>query len=197
MSDTKYEELLKKHPDAVVLHLRGTFYTAFGDSAIIIAKLAGYKITKLKNNEIKVGFPTNSLNKVISFCYVNKINVVAYVKDEMVEKQEFEDNQYESFLASIDKDKLEYAESKQNVNSKDSADEKETTVTTDNKKQYTHFIQGHGMTLDNAVMEAQNSINELISFGKEIVTLSLVDNLGPNGIFHVQGIVVYKQGTGE
>jgi len=195
MSDIKYKELRKSHPDTVILYMQGNFYRAFNDDAVIISKLAGYKITKLKDGGLRIGFPANSLNKVVSFCYVNKINVVAYTASQEVEKQKFEDNTYASFLASINKDELEYAESKQTAKTEQTP-KNEASVLVENTKQYTHFIQGHGMTLDNAVMDAQNSINEFISFGNEIVTLSLVDNLGPNGIFHVFGIVVYKQKTG-
>ena len=86
----------------VKLYKNGGFYTSYGNDAIIISYVCNYKII---NN--KIGFPINSINKVINILIDNKINYIIYNKDKVIDKYNNKINRYNNIL-NIGKSKLYY-----------------------------------------------------------------------------------------
>ena len=84
----------------------GNFYHTFGNDAIIIHTLLGYRIVKEKGG---VGFPQGSLNKVINTLEENKISYRVFNKQEIVKEQDFKNvNKYNEILKKgLDKLDLE------------------------------------------------------------------------------------------
>ena len=66
------------YSDVVVLSKNGIFYYAYNEDAFVVSYIMGYNV---KNN--KVGFPENSLEKVISV--FSKMKVSIYVDDMLFE----------------------------------------------------------------------------------------------------------------
>ena len=95
----KYRVIYK---DYILFIKVGNFYEVFDKDAIIISKLLNYKIKFIKNN-IKVGFPINSLNNVVN--KLNNINDVVIDNNNIIDIKEYEDNKYE---CSIDINKILY-----------------------------------------------------------------------------------------
>ena len=90
----------------VIRKNKGKFCTAYGDDANIIASLFGYKI--LNNN--KVGFPENSLNKVINTLEDKKISyMVIYIDKNPLVKDFKKLNNYEVYKNKAIK-KLDYVD---------------------------------------------------------------------------------------
>ena len=54
-----------EYKEYIILFKSGSFYISFDEDSLILNKVFNYKILELKNN-IKVGFPLNSLDTVIS-----------------------------------------------------------------------------------------------------------------------------------
>ena len=50
------------------------FYEAYNDDAYVVAYIMKYKLVLLENNYVKVGFPSELLNEVISFLKKNKVS---------------------------------------------------------------------------------------------------------------------------
>lgn len=87
--------------ECVVIRKSGGFYSVFDDDAIVVSYLTGYKVVNGK-----VGFPLNSLDKVINLLEDNKVNYI--VKDgmkEVVSKNYKKNNKYNKIL---DKGKKKY-----------------------------------------------------------------------------------------
>ena len=79
----KSKLLEDRHPDSVVLVLRGGFYHAIGHSAEVLACLTGYKLREMKGGEVECGFPYGSLNKIMKLLKENGINYQVYQNDEV------------------------------------------------------------------------------------------------------------------
>lgn len=62
----QYEEMKKKHPDAVLLFRVGDFYEIFGEDAIIASDILGITLTRRANGRDKyinlAGFPHHALD---------------------------------------------------------------------------------------------------------------------------------------
>lgn len=62
----QYEEMKKKHPDAVLLFRVGDFYETFGEDAIIASDILGITLTRRVNGRDKyinlAGFPHHALD---------------------------------------------------------------------------------------------------------------------------------------
>ena len=86
----KFNLLKQEYEDYIILLKNGNFYTTYNDDAYILNYLFNYKII-----DFKVGFPINSLDKVINLLCDKKINVYVIEEDK---KQEFVDNFYKEIL---------------------------------------------------------------------------------------------------
>lgn len=84
----------------IILFKSGSFYISFDEDSLILNKLFNYKILNLKNN-IKVGFPLNCLDIVISKLQELKINYII-VEDKIIkDKYESDDNYFLKYTSSV------------------------------------------------------------------------------------------------
>ncbi len=80
--------------DYVEIRKSGKFYNTFGDDAIILHYLLGYKIVKDKGG---VGFPESAYNKVINALEENEVSYQVYEKDALIIENNFKKlNSYKS-----------------------------------------------------------------------------------------------------
>ena len=87
--------------ESIVIRKSGGFYSVFDDDAIVVNYLTGYKVVNGK-----LGFPLNSLDKVINLLEDNKINyIVREGMKEVVSKNYKKNNKYGKVL---DKGKKKY-----------------------------------------------------------------------------------------
>ena len=77
----------------IKIYKKGGFYHSYNDDSIIISYLCNYKII---NN--RVGFPINSINKVVNILVDNKIDYIIYNKDNIIDKYISNDNRYYNVL---------------------------------------------------------------------------------------------------
>lgn len=75
----------------------GNFYEVFDKDSLILDKLFGYKIKRIKDS-IKVGFPLNRLDYIIKL--IGNINYVV-IDNTVVEKKEFDNNKYKDYNFDI------------------------------------------------------------------------------------------------
>ena len=76
--------LIKK--DVIELRKSGKFYNCFGDDAIIIHYLLGYKYVPSKGG---VGFPESAYNKVINNMEDAEVSYIVYDNNNVVAKKDF------------------------------------------------------------------------------------------------------------
>ena len=75
----------------------GNFYEVFDKDSLILDKLFGYKIKRIKDS-IKVGFPLNRLDYIIKL--IGNIKYVV-IDNTVVEKKEFDNNKYKDYNFDI------------------------------------------------------------------------------------------------
>lgn len=86
--------IIKK--DIIELRKSGKFYNSFGDDAIILHYLTGYKIVAEKGG---VGFPETAYTKVINILENEKVSFVVYEKENTIEEKNFKKlNNYKNIL---------------------------------------------------------------------------------------------------
>ena len=82
--------------EVIELRKSGKFYNTFGDDAIILHYLMGYKIVAEKGG---VGFPETAFNKVINALEDAEISYIAYEKDAVIAEKDFKKiNDYKNVL---------------------------------------------------------------------------------------------------
>ncbi len=82
--------------DYVELRKSGKFYNVFGDDALVVHYLTGYKIVAEKGG---VGFPETAYNKVINALEDAEVNYRVYEKEEIKEEKNFKKiNNYKGIL---------------------------------------------------------------------------------------------------
>jgi DNA mismatch repair ATPase MutS len=87
-----------EYKEYVILFKSGSFYISFDEDSIILNRLFNYKILELKNN-IKVGFPLNSLDNVISKLKDLNINYIIINDKNIKEKYEVRDNNFSKYTS--------------------------------------------------------------------------------------------------
>lgn len=91
-----YNTYKDNYKEYVIFIKIGNFYETYDNDAYIISKIMNYKVKNISNN-IRVGFPITSLNKVLDELNNNKINYIVIEKDEIYKisiKKKFRDNNY-------------------------------------------------------------------------------------------------------
>ena len=196
MSEKSYDELAQEYKDTVLLRLRGKFYNAFDDSAKIIGELLGYKV-RAKNGRCRVGFPVESFEKVIDCLKRENVNTICFDGETKTAEAFFENNQYQSILKDFDDSSIEYTKKdagKSEFKMVQKSSESEIDIKEQPNRQLTSFIQGQGVTLENAIMDAQRVADAFIAQGKRIVSVTLIENRSTalKDAILVQGIIVYE-----
>lgn len=92
----KYYELKMKYEKYVVIMKSGIFYNVLGNDCYLMKSIFGYKINPF-GDTIKIGFPLNTLNKVLRILDQLKINYIVY-EHEIDIKRRFQHNQYDLYL---------------------------------------------------------------------------------------------------
>lgn len=96
----KYKILKYDYKEYIVLIKKGTFYTTYANDSYILNYLFEYHVS-----DNSVGFPINSIEKVLKRLKNEKINV--YLEDKN-KKIEFKNNRYQEILFLADKNYHEY-----------------------------------------------------------------------------------------
>ncbi len=96
MLETYYKYRLE-YKDNILFIKVGSFYETFDKDALILNKLFGYKIKRIKD-KIKVGFPLNRLDYVLRL--IGNINYTIIDNKEIKEKR-FKDNEYNNYDFNI------------------------------------------------------------------------------------------------
>jgi len=82
--------------ELIELRKSGKFYNSFGDDAIILHYLTGYKIVAEKGG---VGFPETAYNKVINTLDEEEVSYIVYEKENILAEKDFKKlNSYKSLL---------------------------------------------------------------------------------------------------
>lgn len=105
-STLSYKDLEEIYPNTIIVRLRGMFYDAYGDSAIVLGKVTGYKVKKTSENaSLKTGFPVNALKKVKTILIDQEISFIVFEKNEVIYEKSYINTNYEEVLKS---NKAEY-----------------------------------------------------------------------------------------
>ena len=88
------------YKEYVILFKSGSFYISFDEDSLILNKVFNYKILELKNN-IKAGFPLNSLDTVINKIKELSINYIIIEDKNIKEKYEVENNNFSKYTSSV------------------------------------------------------------------------------------------------
>ena len=89
-----------EYKEYVILFKSGSFYISFDEDSLILNKIFNYKILELKNN-IKAGFPLNSLDNVINKLKELNINYIIIEDKNIKEKYEVENNNFSKYTQSV------------------------------------------------------------------------------------------------
>ena len=89
-----------EYKEYIILFKSGNFYISFDEDSVILNKVFNYKIVEMKNN-IKVGFPLNNLNSIISKLEELNINYIIVEDKNIVSKYESEDNSFSKYTGSV------------------------------------------------------------------------------------------------
>ena len=88
------------YKEYVILFKSGSFYVSFDEDSLILNKVFNYKLLELKNN-IKAGFPLNSLDTVINKLKELSINYIIIEYKNIKEKYEVENNNFFKYTSSV------------------------------------------------------------------------------------------------
>ena len=89
-----------EYKEYVILFKSGSFYISFDEDSLILNKVFNYKILELKNN-IKAGFPLNSLDTVISKLEELNISYIIIEDKNIKEKYQSETNNFSKYTSSV------------------------------------------------------------------------------------------------
>lgn len=92
-----YYKYRLKYEDYLIFIKIGSFYEVFDKDSLILNKLFGYKIKRMKDS-LKVGFPTNRLDYVLKL--IGNINYVVIDNTE-IKKQKFKNNKYKDYSFNV------------------------------------------------------------------------------------------------
>ena len=89
-----------EYKECVILFKSGSFYISFDEDATILNNIFNFKIVELKNN-IKVGFPLNNMNMVISKLKELNINYIIVENKQIIDEYNNDKNKYRKYLKSV------------------------------------------------------------------------------------------------
>ena len=94
-----YIDLKITYKNYLIILKAGVFYICINDDAFILNKLFSYKIKEF-NNYKRIGFPINSLNKVLKRLEKLNINYIVY-DNKIITKVSFNNNSYNKYRIDI------------------------------------------------------------------------------------------------
>ena len=92
----RYELYKRQYNNYIILFKQGNFYLSINDDALVLNSIFNYKVNVI-SNFIKVGFPINSIDKVIQILEEKSINYIIADK-EIIEKKKYPNNMYLNYL---------------------------------------------------------------------------------------------------
>ena len=92
-----YYKYRLEYKDFLIFVKIGNFYEVFDKDSLILNKLFGYKIKRIKDN-IKVGFPISRIGYITRL--IDNINYVVINNDKII-KKEFNSNRYNEYSFDI------------------------------------------------------------------------------------------------
>lgn len=98
MQKANCDKLAEKYPNVVILQLRGKFYNSYGDSAIVLSAVTGYKLIRKSTQRLRCGFPVNSVEKVVSTFKSKHISFMFFDNAATSNTAFFDDNHFLDFL---------------------------------------------------------------------------------------------------
>ena len=96
MLETYYKYRME-YKDFLLFIKIGNFYEVFDKDSLILNKLFGYKIKRIKDS-IKVGFPLSRLDYILKL--IGNINYVV-IDNMVIEKKKFNNNKYKDYNFDI------------------------------------------------------------------------------------------------
>ena len=94
-----YIDLKITYKNYLIILKTGVFYICINDDAFILNKLFSYKIREF-NSYKRIGFPINSLNKVLKRLERLNINYIVY-DNKIITKVNFTNNSYNKYRIDI------------------------------------------------------------------------------------------------
>ena len=94
-----YIDLKVTYKNYLIILKTGVFYICINDDAFILNKLFSYKIREF-NSYKRIGFPINSLNKVLKRLERLNINYIVY-DNKIITKVSFTNNSYNKYKIDI------------------------------------------------------------------------------------------------
>lgn len=94
-----YIDLKVTYKNYLIILKTGVFYICINDDAFILNKLFSYKIREF-NSYKRIGFPINSLNKVLKRLERLNINYIVY-DNKIITKVNFTNNSYNKYRIDI------------------------------------------------------------------------------------------------
>jgi DNA mismatch repair ATPase MutS len=88
-----YYKYRLEYKDFLIFIKIGNFYEVFDKDSLILNKLFGYKIKRIKDN-IKVGFPISRIGYITRL--IDNINYIVINNDKII-KKEFNNNRYNEY----------------------------------------------------------------------------------------------------
>ena len=96
MLETYYKYRME-YKDFLLFIKIGNFYEVFDKDSLILNKLFGYKVKRIKDS-IKVGFPLSRLDYILKL--IGNINYIV-IDNTLIEKKEFDNNKYKDYNFDI------------------------------------------------------------------------------------------------
>ncbi len=187
----QFEILEEKYPSTCIMQLRGNFYNAFNDSAVVLSALREYKL-KTAPSGFKCGFPETVLTSVKEEFDKNHINYKVFNNGAVVIENSFEDNRFDEYLKMY-----KPTAAKKAVNDTDKKEKVEAPVKTVSisKKQYVSLITGNGLTIEDCMSDIKGKVQKSIDENNiKVVSLSVVNGITGNSQgCTLQGIFIYEQ----
>ena len=101
MLKEQYNTYKKIYSNYLIMIKSGSFYICLNDDAIVMNKLLDHKIIET-SNQIKTGFPINSLNKILLTLDSKNISYIVVVNNKITKKQKSKPNNYSKYSLSFD-----------------------------------------------------------------------------------------------
>ncbi len=96
----KYFDWTNLFPNHVVVRKEGYYYSARNESAQVLHEILGYKLGTIGTNTLITGCPI--VEPIVEALVCNKINFIIIENNEITDKQEFEESNFESLYVKCE-----------------------------------------------------------------------------------------------
>lgn len=110
-----YDELVKSHPETLILMLKGIFYCAYNDCAYVLSALCRYQVIMEKRGTLRCGFPKDSLAKVLNNITAANVNYIVINGKDIISEKSYDNNNYSILIKQFDSKNIMVIKKKTNV----------------------------------------------------------------------------------